>query len=127
VLFRRLASHRHHHHVKRGTLADCPNTEPAGWLLARPAAKGLRHSSVCFSSSSRRVGVERAFGKPREHDPAKDGEEPLRYLELRAARQSSPLTLREIAAIEELASARLAAIEARASPRESGADSDGPV
>jgi hypothetical protein len=65
--------------------------------------------------------IERAFGKPREHDPAKDSEEPLHHLKLQAALQAEPLTSRELDAIAELASARLAAIDARQA-REGGDD-----
>jgi hypothetical protein len=69
--------------------------------------------------------IERAFGKPREHDPAKDGEEPLHHLKLRAALQAEPLTARELDAIEELASARLAAVEARQARGECDDDHEG--
>jgi hypothetical protein len=68
---------------------------------------------------------ERAWGKPREYDPEQETE-PINYLKAQAAVGAEQLTLRELGAIAELASARLAAIEAREA-RESGADSDGPV
>ena len=56
---------------------------------------------------------ERAWGKPREHDPAKDGVEPLYHLKLQAALRAEELTLAEIDALEALAEAHLAAREAR--------------
>jgi hypothetical protein len=62
---------------------------------------------------------ERAWGKPREYNPEKEVE-PLNYLKARARLEDGPLTPREIAAIEELASARLAAIEARLAREEGG-------
>jgi hypothetical protein len=57
--------------------------------------------------------LERAWGKAREYDPAKDGEEPLRRLQARAALESEKLSPLELDAIANFASARLAAIEAR--------------
>ena len=51
---------------------------------------------------------ERAWGKAREFDPAKDGEEPLRRLCSQAALESEKLTPLELAAIEGFAAARLA-------------------
>jgi hypothetical protein len=56
---------------------------------------------------------ERAWGKARECNPAKDDEEPLRDLKLQAELRAERLTPRGLDAIEEFASARLAAIEAR--------------
>jgi hypothetical protein len=56
---------------------------------------------------------ERAWGRARDYDPTKDGEEPLRRLYSQAALASEKLTPLELAAIENFASARLAAIEAR--------------
>jgi hypothetical protein len=69
--------------------------------------------------------LDRAFGKPKPFDPKADGEEPLRDLKLQAALQAEKLTRRELDAIEELASARVAAIEARLAREESGDGGDG--
>jgi hypothetical protein len=60
---------------------------------------------------------ERAWGKPREYNPEQETEPPNYLATLRA----EALTQREVDAIAEFASARLAAIEARL-PREEGAD-----
>jgi hypothetical protein len=57
--------------------------------------------------------IERAWGKPREYNPARDGEDPLCHLKFQASLEAEKLTQRERDAIAELASARLAAIEAR--------------
>jgi hypothetical protein len=64
---------------------------------------------------------ERAWGKPREYNPEQETE-PLNYL---ATLRAEALTQREVDAIAELASARLAAIEARLAREESGDASDG--
>jgi hypothetical protein len=92
---------------------------------ATPAA--ARKMVALMDSADERVALmaadkvfERAWGKPREYNPDQEAE-PLDYLKAQTAQRAGPLTLREIAAIEELASARLAAIEARL-PREEGAD-----
>jgi hypothetical protein len=66
---------------------------------------------------------ERAWGKPREYNPEQEAE-PLNDL---ATLRTEALTQREVDAVAELASARLAAIEARLAREESGALSDGPV
>jgi hypothetical protein len=98
---------------------------------ATPAA--ARKMVALMDSADERVALmaadkvfERAWGKAPEYNPDQEAE-PLNYLKARAALESEPLTQRELDAIAELASARLAAIEARAGPQESGADSDEPV
>jgi hypothetical protein len=55
--------------------------------------------------------IERAFGKPREYDPAQDGAEPLHRLQARV--ESEKLTPRELDAVANFTSVRLAAIKAR--------------
>jgi hypothetical protein len=116
----RLARQAAPHAVRRLIeLAEIDQVDDQGNLTALSAEADRRVVMVAANAL-----IERAFGKPREHDPAKDGEEPLHHLKLRAALQAEPLTPRELDAIAELASARLAAIEARVAREESDADSD---
>jgi hypothetical protein len=91
---------------------------------ATPAA--ARKMVALMDSEDERVALmaadkvfERAWGKAREYNPEQEPE-PLNYLKARARHE--PLTPAEIAAIEALAAARLAAIEARQDREEGDAE-----
>lgn len=85
---------------------------------ATPAA--ARKMVALMDSADERVALmaadkvyERAWGRARDYDATKDGEEPLRRLCSQAALESEKLTPLELAAVEAFVAARLAAIEAR--------------
>jgi hypothetical protein len=101
-------------------LAELDQIDDQGNLIALSAEADRRVVMVAANAL-----IERAFGKPKPFDPKADGEEPLRDLKLQAALQAEKLTRRELDAIEELASARVAAIEARLAREESGDGGDG--
>lgn len=105
----RLARQAAPHAVRRLIeLAEIDQVDDQGNLTALSTEADRRVVMVAANAL-----IERAFGKPREYDPAKDGEGPLRHLKAQAAQEAEPLTPRELAAIEAFASARLEAIDAR--------------
>jgi hypothetical protein len=117
----RLARQAAPHAVRRLIeLAEIDQVDDQGNLTALSAEADRRVVMVAANAL-----IERAFGRPREYDPAKDSEGPLHRLKAQAAQQAEPLTSRELGAIAELAEARLAAIEARQARGECDDDHEG--